>query len=92
MESADLYTCRPLIDNLALILQCTIMVCLTLYVVSTLPGLLMSSDLYSTLTLEEAQYLQPLTQFMVSVTLEGCVLPHDKASPQLLLQPTRILL
>ena len=60
--------------------------------VSTLPGLLMSLDLYSTLTLEEARSLQPLAQFMVSVTLKGWAFPQDKATPKQLLKPTRILL
>ena len=60
--------------------------------VSALPGLLTSLDLYSTLTLEEAQNVQPLTQFMVSATLKGWVFPQDKAMPTQLLKPTRILL
>ena len=59
--------------------------------VSTLPGLLMSPDLYSTVTLEEAQHLPPLTQFMVSGTLETWILPQDPAQSNLLLKPIRIL-
>ena len=74
----------------------TLMVILCLhvyYIVSALPGLLMSLDLYSTSSLEDAQSVQPLTQFMVSATLKKWLFPQDEAtSKQQLLKPTRILL
>jgi hypothetical protein len=52
----------------------------------------MSFDLYSTSTLEEAQNVKPLTQFMVSASLKRWVFPQDETTPKQLLKPTRILL
>ena len=58
--------------------------------VSSLPGLLMSPDLYSIVTLNEVNDLEPLSQFMMSSTLDCWVFPEEYVSSKQLLQPIRI--